>query len=204
MKVEGLYVITSSDFGWKHEEVAEMALKAGARIIQFREKRMNGRDLYETAKRIRKLCNDYGAIFIVNDRLDIAILSEADGVHVGKEDPPAERIREVFDGIIGVSVDNVKEAKEAEKYADYVGAGSVFPTKTKPDAKEVIGLEGLRRIKEAVKIPVVAIGGINRENIEEVAKIADAVAVVSAVAASTNPYEAAKELLEILRKVRSF
>ncbi len=204
MKIEGLYVITSSDFGRRHEEIAEMALKAGVRIIQLREKKKSSREIYEIAKRIRKLCDDYGAIFIVNDRLDIAILSGADGVHVGKEDPPAERIREVFDGIIGVSVDSVEEAKEAENYADYVGAGPVFPTKTKLDAGDVMGLEGLKRIKEAVRIPVVAIGGINKENVGEVAKIADAVAVVSAVASAEDPYRAARELLEIVRKVKGF
>ncbi len=201
MKIKGLYVITSADFGWRHEEIAEASLKAGARIIQLREKELPAREVYEIGRRIRKLCDEYDAIFIVNDRLDIAMLCDADGVHVGQEDLPADRIKDVFDGIVGVSVDNVEESKKAERDgADYVGAGPVFPTKTKKDAGEVIGLEGLRRIKESVKIPVVAIGGINRENVTEVIKIADAVAVISAVASSEDPYRATKELVELIEK----
>ncbi len=204
VKIRGLYVITSADFGWRHEDIAEMALKAGARIIQLREKKMPARKIYEVARKIRKLCDEYDAIFIVNDRLDIAMLSDADGVHVGKEDPPADKIKEIFDGIVGVSVDNAEEAKEAEKYADYVGVGPVFETTTKPDSGEVIGLEGLKEVKEAIKIPVVAIGGINKNNIREVIKIADAVAVVSAIASSKDPYKATKELLKIIASEKRF
>ena len=200
MKI-GLYFITSSDFGWSHEELAEMALKAGIRFVQFREKAMSAKQMYEIAKRIRKLTYDYSATFIVNDRVDLALAVEADGVHIGQDDLPLEVVREMFDGIVGISTHNIEEAKKAEPFADYISAGPVFRTTTKRDAKEPIGIEGVRAIVKAVSKPVVAIGGINKHNIVEVLKTGvNGVAVVSAIANSPNPEESAKELLEIVRK----
>jgi thiamine-phosphate pyrophosphorylase len=200
MKI-GLYFITSSDFGWSHEELAEMVLKAGVKFIQFREKAMNAKQMYEIAKRIRKLTYDYSATFIVNDRVDLALAVEADGVHIGQDDLPLEVVRDIFDGMIGISTHNVEEAKKAEPLADYISAGPVFRTTTKRDAKEPIGIEGVKAIVKAVSKPVVAIGGINKHNIVEVLKTGvSGVAVVSAIANSPNPEESAKELLEIVRK----
>jgi len=196
-----LYVITSNK-RWRHEEVTEAALKAGVRVIQYREKEAPAKVMVEEAKRIRKLCNEYGATLIVNDRVDVAIACNADGVHVGQEDIPAEIVAEIFDGIIGVSVKTVEQVKKAEKYADYLGAGSVFPTETKES--EVIGPDGLKRIVEITSIPVVAIGGINRENILEVLKTGVAgVAVVSAVAMADNPEKAARELFDLIDSIRT-
>ncbi len=200
MKI-GLYFITDSNFGRTHEELAEMVLKAGVRFIQFREKKMSAKRKFEIAKRLRKLTEDYGATFIVNDRVDLALAVDADGVHVGQEDLPAEVVREIFDGIIGVSAHTVEEAKKAEKYADYLGVGPVFATKTKKDAKEPIGVEGLKKVIEAVRVPVVAIGGINRKNIDKVLEVGvSGVAVISAIAGAKNPEEEARKLLEIVRK----
>ena len=200
MKI-GLYFITSSDFGRTHEELAEAVLKAGVRFIQFREKRMSTKKMFEVAKRIRKLTWEYSATFVVNDRVDLALAVEADGVHLGQDDLPYEVVREIFDGIVGVSTHNVDEAKKAERYADYISAGPVFRTTTKKDAKEPIGLEGLKKIVSSVKKPVVAIGGINRHNVEDVLKTGvKGVAVISAIANTQNPEKSAKELLEIVKK----
>jgi thiamine-phosphate pyrophosphorylase len=198
-----VYFITDSSFGWTHEQLVEMVLKAGVSVVQFREKNMSTRQMFETAKRIRMLTDDYGATFIVNDRVDLALAVDADGVHVGQDDLPAEVVKEIFDGIIGVSAHTVDEAKKAEDYADYIGAGPVFRTKTKKDAKEPIGVEGLRKIVEAVSIPVVAIGSINSNNIVEVLKTGVAgVAVISAIASAKDPEEEARRLLEIVRRFK--
>lgn len=198
-----VYFITDSNFGYTHEELAEMVLRAGIRIIQFREKKMSTREMVETAKRLRKLTNEYNALLIVNDRIDVALACDADGVHLGQDDMPAEIAREIFDGIIGISTKNVTQAVNAEKYADYIGAGSVFPTKTKKDGK-VIGIHGLAEIVRAVSVPVVAIGSINRNNVLDVLKAgADGVAVISAIAAAPNPEDEARALLEIVREFKS-
>jgi len=163
-----VYFITSNEFGYSHEKIALMALKSGIKTIQFREKRMSGKEMLKTAKNLREICDNFDATFIVNDRIDIALLSDADGVHAGQNDIPAEEIRRIFDGIVGISVNSVEEAIKAEKYADYLGAGPVFDTKTKKDAREVIGIEGLKKIVNAVSIPVVGIGSINSRNVEKV------------------------------------
>jgi|Deesub1362A_J573_1020465.scaffolds.fasta_scaffold00340_19 thiamine-phosphate pyrophosphorylase len=199
-----LYFITDRSFGHTHEELAEMALRAGVRTIQFREKKMATKMMVETARNIKKLTEDYGAIFIVNDRVDVALASYADGVHVGQEDMPAPLVREIAgDVIVGVSVSNVEEAVRAElDRADYLGAGPVFSTRTKEDAGDAIGLEGLREIIKAVKIPVVAIGGISHHNAFETMQTGCAgIAVISAIAADNNPELKARQLLEIVLKV---
>ena len=202
-KYLSLYFITDSNFGYKHEELAEMALEAGVRTIQFREKRMSSKNMYDTAKRLRKLTEDYSALFIVNDRLDIALAANADGLHVGQDDLPPAVARELADLIIGVSVSKVEEALNAEKHADYLGAGPVFTTSTKEDAGDAIGIPGLEEIVRAVKIPVVAIGGINHSNAGLVLETGCAgIAVISAIAGSKNPKKSAEELLEIVKKFR--
>lgn len=193
----GVYFITDSKFG-KHEELAEKALKGGVRTIQLREKNSPSKELYETAKRMRRLTNDYDALLIINDRVDIAIASYADGVHVGQKDLPAKVIREFFDGIVGVSAHTVEEARSAENYADYLGVGPVFRTSTKEDARTPIGLKGLEEIVRAVRIPVVGIGGIDERNAESVIGCGVAgIAVVSAIAGKEDVEKAAKQLVEI-------
>lgn len=197
-----VYFITSNEFGYTHEEITESALKAGIKFIQLREKRMSSRELLKTAINIRKLCDEYGSTFIVNDRVDIALCSNADGVHVGQDDIPAEDVRKIFRGIIGVSANNLDQALASQKYADYIGVGPVFPTLTKKDAKNPVGLNGLRNIVESVKIPVFAIGSITYENVTEVLRTGvDGVAVISAIAGSKEPEKEAKK---IIKKVRGF
>lgn len=196
----GVYFITSRDFGRTHEEIAEMAFSGGVKTIQFRDKNMKSGEMLKTAQRLRDLSDDYEATLIINDRVDIALASDADGVHVGQEDIPAKEVRRVFEGIVGVSVHNVKEAVEAEQYADYLGAGPVFATTTKKDASTPIGLPGLKEIVDAVSIPVVAIGSINPKNISDVLEVGvDGIAVISAIAAAKEPVEATKSLLNAIR-----
>lgn len=195
-----VYFITSLEFGRTHEEVAEMALNGGVRTIQFRDKSMRGREMLETAKKLRNLCDGYKATLIINDRVDIALASGADGVHVGQEDIPSEEVRKIFEGVVGVSVHNVEEAVEAEKYADYLGAGPVFPTSTKEDTRAPIGLEGLKEIVDAVSVPVVAIGSISSKNITDVLKVGvNGVAVISAITAAKEPVKATKGLLDTIK-----
>jgi thiamine-phosphate pyrophosphorylase len=197
----GLYVITDSRFGWSHEELVEMSLKAGVRFIQFREKKLPTRRMYEIAKRIREITKEYSATFIVNDRVDLAISVDADGVHIGQDDLPIEVVRDIFDGLIGVSTHSVEEAKRSERFADYISVGPVFKTKTKEDAKDPVGVETLRDVVKSVSKPVVAIGSINRHNIVDVLKTGvSGVAVISAIANSKDPERSARELLEIISR----
>lgn len=194
-----VYVITDATFRSRtHEEVAQAALQGGATVLQFREKRAPGRALYETALRLRRLCATFGVPFIVDDRVDIALAVDADGVHVGPEDLPVAVARRLLGPhrIVGASAGNVEEAVRAmEEGADYLGVGPVYATATKPDAGEAIGLEGLRRIVQAVRIPVVGIGGITLPRVEEVILAGAAgVAVISAVAASEDMVAATSAL----------
>ncbi len=198
-----VYFITDSRFGYTHEEIAEIVLKAGIRVIQFREKIMSTKKMYEIGKKLRKLTTDYDALLFVNDRIDVALAVDADGIHIGQDDMPAFVAREIFPGYIGVSAKSVEEAKKDEKYADYLGVGPVFPTKTKEDAGKAIGIETLKEIVNQVSVPVVAIGSVNKDNALNVLKAGvDGIAVISAIAAAENPYNAAKELLEIVRKFK--
>ncbi len=192
-----LYVITDCKVH-THFEVAKGALEGGAKVIQYREKVKKSRDMYFEAKNIKELCDCYDAIFIVNDRVDIALSVDADGVHVGQEDLPLDVVREIFPGIVGVSVKNVEQAKKAEN-ADYLGAGAVFHTKTKES--KVIGLEGLKKIVESVSIPVVGIGGINAENVVDVVKIGASPAVVSAVAHAEDVKKATEKIVSLINSV---
>ncbi|MCD6370260.1 MAG: thiamine phosphate synthase [Thermoplasmata archaeon] len=181
---------------------AREALEGGATAIQLRIKNTSTREMIEVGKKIRKLCDDFGALFFVNDRLDVALATNADGIHVGKEDMPVYMVREIAPNlIVGASARNPQEAKDAEKQgAHYIGAGSVFPTVSKDDAI-VTGLETLRLIVESVSIPVVAIGGINHSNVREVMKTGvDGVAVISAIMGAKDIRKAAREMLLIIER----
>jgi thiamine-phosphate pyrophosphorylase len=180
-----LYVITDRNIQKRDTlEVVKEAILGGASVIQLREKELSTREFLDEALRVRECTRRYGVLFIVNDRVDIALASEADGVHLGPEDMPlcyAHRIAPHL--LLGYSCDTPEEAKEAEQAgASYLGVGTVFPTKTKKDVGEPIGLERLQLVKRAVRIPVIAIGGINLDNLESVlATGVDGVAVVSAI-----------------------
>ena len=181
----GLCFITDrSTTGIPYREMVSRVLKAGVRWIQFREKTKPRRRIYEQSAEIRKLTKDANAILIINDHTDIAQAVDADGVHLGQEDLPIEEARKIVgkDRIIGISTHNLEQAVNAEKAgADYIGFGPVFHTTTKA-AGTPRGISELRTITEKIHIPVVAIGGINLDNVESVfMNGADAVAVASAI-----------------------
>jgi len=198
-----LLVITDKRLKPNVVKSVEDALRGGATSIQLRLKGSSTREMIEVGKVIRRLTRDYGALYFVDDRIDVALATDADGVQLGPEDMPIAIAREIAPNlIIGTSVYSVDEAVEAEKEgASFLGAGSVFPSPTKPDAR-VIGLDGLRRIVESVRIPVVAIGGINKDNVEAVLRTGVAgVAVISAVMGAEDVYRATLDLRKIIDRV---
>ena len=186
-----LYAVT--DRAWVGEqslyEQVESALKGGATCIQLREKDLNDEDFLAEALDIAALCMRYDVPFIINDHVDIAIQSKADGIHVGQEDMPVAQVREKVgnDMIIGVSVSSPEEALEAGRNgADYLGVGAVFSTSTKLDVN-ILSKETLREICTAVDVPVVAIGGIGKANISQLSGTGvDGVALVSAIFSAEN------------------
>ena len=175
----------------------EEALKGGVTFLQLREKDLNTENFRQEAEEMKKLCAAYRVPFVINDNVEIARTVGADGVHVGQDDMPAWKVREILgeDKIIGVSAQTVEQAIKAEKDgADYLGVGAVFPTSSKADAVEVEHAT-LRDICAAVQIPVVAIGGISAENVSQLAGTGiDGIAVISAIFAQDSPKLAAEEL----------
>jgi len=208
-QLTGLYVIIDTQIlGPKSEvDAARKAIRGGAKVIQFRDKQHGRGELLTTAKKLNDLCHKSNTLFIVNDYLDIAIAAEADGIHIGQEDIPLSVVRKELpiDKIIGISTTTLAQARKAEaEGADYVAVGSIFPSPTKTSAT-VVGLEGLRRIKQAISIPVVAIGGISQENIGEIMSYgADSAAVISAVLTQKDIESATRQLVkEIEKKTKS-
>ena len=179
-------------------EAARLCFEGGADVVQLRMKDTDGGEMLEKAKAIQEIAQQYCKFFIVNDRLDIAVLAGADGVHLGQTDIPVQEARRLVgdEMIIGVSASTVEEAvKAVDDGADYIGVGSIFNTSTKPDADQGIGLDTLMDICQAVDVPVVAIGGINKGNIRDVIRAgADGAAVVSAIMAKPDIKAAAHEL----------
>ena len=194
-----LYAVTDRHWlnGQTLYEQVEEALKGGATFIQLREKDLTEEEFLEEAKKIQQLCKKYGVPFIINDNVKLAKEIDADGVHVGQSDMEALDVRAQLgeDKIIGVSARTVEQALLAEKHgADYLGVGAVFPTSSKDDAQEV-DYETLKAICQAVQIPVIAIGGINAQNVERLKGSGICgVAVISAIFAQEDIKEAAKEL----------
>ena len=181
----------------------EMAVEAGCKIVQYREKNKETKYMVEEAIEIRVLCGN-SAIFLVNDRIDVALAVDADGVHIGQEDMPLEIARELLgrDKIIGLTVHNIEEAIDAEKRgADYVGLSPIFVTSTKKDAGKACGTSMITEVKKNVSIPVVAIGGITEENIEQVMKAgADSAVAISDVVTSDDVFS---KVTEIRRKMKA-
>jgi thiamine-phosphate pyrophosphorylase len=206
-----LIVITDEELVWPRalSDVVRVALVAGAPTIQLRLKGASARELLVAALTLIPIVRSAGGLFIVNDRLDVALAAGADGVHLGPDDPSvldaravaAETLGAAADGfILGYSVDTPDAAARAEaEGADYLGVGAVYATANKSDAGDVIGLEGLKQVVEAVSIPVVAIGGITPERANAVAETgACGTAVVGAVMGSRDPAEAVRALLSPL------
>jgi thiamine-phosphate pyrophosphorylase len=197
-----LYVITDEAIGngRSHAEISRLACDGGADVIQLRDKACGTRELCSIGREIRGITKAAGALFIVNDRLDVALACGADGVHLGQGDLRMDVARQLAPPpfIIGISVGNVAEAIEAEGAgADYVAVSPVFATASKDDAGPGCGICGLREIRVAVSVPVIAIGGIGRDNVADViAGDADGVAVISAVVGQPDIAAAARDLRE--------
>ena len=197
-----LYVITDHRLskGRSITEVIAKAIAGGAGIIQLRDKESAAKKLIRDGFALRELTRAKDVFFIVNDRVDVAMAVDADGVHLGQDDFPVNLARQIIgeDKIIGVSVDSVEEAIQAVKdNADYVSIGSIFPTQTKPDAGDAVGTKIITEIKKYINVPLVAIGGIAADNISEVAAAgADSAAVISAVIGADDVEVAARSLVE--------
>jgi thiamine-phosphate diphosphorylase len=202
------YIITNADIvpGRGHIEGAREALQGGADVIQFREKKMDTGEMIHVCQVIQTLCRQYGAIFIVNDRVDVALAMDADGVHVGQKDMPATIARRLIGPrkILGVSASDGEKAKKAEvDGADYVGTGMIFPAGVKKDIGLAKGADVLREVSRAVKVPVVAIGGIDHGNAASCIEAGAAgCAVITAVIGAPNVRQAAANLAQIIRDAK--
>ena len=205
-RLSGLYVITDQDLhpGRTHGQIAAAAIEGGARIIQIRDKNASDRDFYKAALEVRRLTADAAALFIVNDRVDVAAAVHADGVNLGQTDLPVPVARKLLGNraLVGVSADDLDEVRQAQiDGADYLGFGPVFPTGTKSDAGPVSGLETLTQVCKLADAPVVAIGGIDASNIASVAPAGAAcAAVVSAVVCAEDMVKATAELVALFEK----
>ena len=200
-----LYLVTDRELmaAANIEECVEQAVSGGCTLVQLREKTASSREFYETAARVRKITADFGVPLIINDRADIALAVNADGVHIGQDDLPVNEARRVMgeNAIIGVSANNLTEAlTAADMGADYLGVGAMFPTGTKKDADSTT-MDELRRIRAEIKLPIVAIGGINKNNVPLFAGTGiDGIAVVSAVVSQKDAGGAARELKALFQK----
>ncbi|AMD18098.1 thiamine-phosphate pyrophosphorylase [Methanobrevibacter sp. YE315] len=196
-----LYLVTDkSDDVDKFLKTIEEAIKGGVSVVQIREKTAETLDFYNLALKVKEITTKYDVPLIINDRVDVALAIDADGVHVGQSDMPCDVTRKLIghDKILGVSAATIKEAKKAqEDGADYIGTGAVFPTATKDDAPKITKKD-LKEIVDSIEIPVVAIGGITLDNASELLDTGIAgLSVVSAIMSSDNPKKSSEELLKI-------
>ncbi|MCE2440805.1 MAG: thiamine phosphate synthase [Candidatus Latescibacteria bacterium] len=204
-RIGALHVLTDTVLQSRHThaELARMAVAGGADAVQYRQKNGHTREMIETARAMRDICAGSGVPLIVNDRVDVALAAEADGVHLGQDDFPVALARNLLAAgrIIGVSAGNPDEARQGiADGADYVGFGPVFPTGSKSDAGEVQGLEKLADFAIAVRAPVIAIGGIGADNAAGVARSgAHGIAVISAVCCQADPEAATRNLGRLIR-----
>lgn len=209
-RLTGLYVIVDPEAtnGRPVAEVAAAALRGGVRVVQLRDKQGDKAQMLDTAREIKKLCDEHDALFVANDHADLALASEADGLHVGQTDLPVHEARRVLTStqIVGKSNNGVEEAVSSEaEGADYVAVGAVYATSTMgKSSRTPVGPETIERVKAMVEAPVVAIGGIDASNIEAVIKAgADSVCVVSAITLAEEPERAARELSAIVESAKA-
>jgi thiamine-phosphate pyrophosphorylase len=188
MEMKGYYFITASNLsraGNRSDVLA--AVSCGVDVVQYRSKNAETREMYREALDLGHICRDAGSLFLVNDRLDVAMAVEADGVHVGQADMPCPKARRLLgrDKIIGVTVHNLAEALQAEKEgADYLGVSPIFETATKKDAGRPAGIRLIEEIRSQVSLPLIAIGGINHSNAPQVVRAgADGLCAISCVVA---------------------
>jgi thiamine-phosphate pyrophosphorylase len=200
-RIKGLYVIIDTEWlkGRKVNDIAVQTIKGGAKVIQLRCKTGSTRDFLMAAESLKVICSERDIPFIINDSLEVALACHADGLHIGQDDLPLKIAKKLIpiDMVLGVSARTLEEAKiAAEEGADYLGVGAVFATATK-DSK-AIGLASFKKIKKAVNIPVVAIGGINKDNIKSIMDAgAGAAAVISAVMGAEDVIKASAQLAKI-------
>ncbi len=201
--LRGLYVIIDTQVlnGRSHLEVASQAIRGGARAVQLRDKVLSKKDLLPTAQQLRNLCAEHNVLFVVNDYLDLALATDADGLHLGQDDLPIKVARKLLamDKILGCSTTTVDEAIAAESDgADYIAVSAIYPTGSK-ERETVVGPERLRQIRQAVSLPLVAIGGITRDNAAEaLAAGAGSVAVISAVLQAEDIEAATRDIVDKL------
>ncbi|MCH7745413.1 MAG: thiamine phosphate synthase [Chloroflexi bacterium] len=208
-KINGLYVIVDPEAtnGRPVIEVAEATLKGGASVLQLRDKTQDKGDILPIARQLKAMCDEHGALFIMNDDADIALACDAHGLHVGQTDLPVSEARRALGHrqIIGTSNGGVDESMQSQSDgADYLAVGAVFATTTMgKSGRTSLGVEMLRKVKELTSQPIVAIGGINLGNIADVVKTgADSVCVVSAVTFADDPEAATRELVEAIQSAR--
>jgi thiamine-phosphate pyrophosphorylase len=203
-----LYLVTDRGLarGRSTLEIVSAAVDGGATVVQLREKDCSTREFIEQALTIKEYLKDRGVPLIINDRLDVAQAVKADGVHLGQTDMALGVAKKILGDsmIIGISAESLQDAVEAEKGgADYLGVSPIYATPTKTDTASPLGLAGLRKIRKAVRIPLVGIGGLNRDNAAGVIRNgADGVAVVSAIVAADDPQTAAETLKQIIKEAR--
>ncbi|PAB56724.1 thiamine phosphate synthase [Anaeromicrobium sediminis] len=197
-----LYLVTDM-FNFSFQELlqrVEKAIEGGCTIVQIREKSASSREFYERAMEMKELCEKHGALFIVNDRIDIALAVDAHGIHLGQSDLSIDIAKKILgkDKIIGISANNIEDAKEAEeKGAHYIGVGAIFPTTTKNDAQHV-DLNTLYHIQSHINIPIYAIGGINLDNACEISnKKIHGIAISSCILKANCPKEASSTLKKL-------
>lgn len=199
-----LYLVTDRTLSLSRplEEVVEKAVKGGVTMVQLREKDCTTREFYDLAMQLKICLKPYNIPLIINDRLDIALACDAEGLHIGQSDMPYAVARKLLgkDKIIGLSVENVQDAIDANDLdIDYIGISPVFSTPTKTDTALALGLEGVRAITKISRHPSVGIGGINQSNARDIIEAgADGISVVSAIMSAADPKESALQLREII------
>ncbi|MFD2168825.1 thiamine phosphate synthase [Tumebacillus lipolyticus] len=199
-----LYLVTGHQFlnGRSLESVIRAAISGGVDCVQLREKDFTGRELLEAGRLIRHITRELHVTFIVNDRIDVARAVDADGVHLGQSDLPIQAARDILGPgkIVGLSTHNVQEAMEAERLgADYIGLGPMRKTMTKLDTEPVVGPAGVKKVREHVSLPIVAIGGIKEDDVAEIIRSgASSVAVVSAIIASSDVEATARRMRQLV------
>ncbi|MCO5060571.1 MAG: thiamine phosphate synthase [Kiritimatiellae bacterium] len=204
-----LYLVTDRALsrGRATAEMVRAAVRGGVTFVQIRDKTGSTREFLDEARAVKDVLQGTGVRMVVNDRVDVALAAGADGVHLGQRDMPIADARRLVPSrwIVGISAESVEDAIRAEREgADYVGMSPVFSTPTKTDTATPLGLEGIRRLRAAVRIPLVAIGGIHAENAADVIRAgADGIAVVSALVSAEDPYESALELRRAIDEGRS-
>lgn len=204
-----LYLVTDRDLskGRSLDYLVEEAVKGGVSMVQLREKNVSTIEFYNIACSLKSLLKVHNIPLIINDRLDIAIACDADGLHIGQSDMPYEVVRKILgeDKIIGLSVETIQQARDANSLdVDYIGLSPVFSTDTKTDINIPLELEGIKEIASFTKHKTVAIGGIKTSNTADIIRSgADGIAVVSAIISQDNPQKAAEELSNIIKNARN-